>query len=327
MPALRFDHQVAIVTGAGGGIGLAIARELAARGARILVNDYGGDMYGRAGGSERAEQVAAELRGLGAEAVADGTPVGTFDAARAIVGAAMRAFGRIDMLVNNAGIALPGRITDYSERKLETVFRTNLFGPYALVREVWPVMCEQKYGRILGTASNAAFGIGANAPYATTKAGLVGLTLDAAIEGRPHGIHVNAMMPTALTRLIEGIPDADFVDWFRRHFPPQKVALGILPLLGRDSAVTGRIYALGGGRIARVAFTEARGWVEPNLTPELAAAHIAEIEDMTDAVVLDDQRQSMALFNQYFPFKSDGSDPSLDMAHTAAITRGRYDPR
>lgn len=325
MPTLRFDDQVAIVTGAGGGIGYAVARELAARGARILVNDYGGDMYGTAGAADRAEQVAAELRDLGAEAVAEGTPVGTFDSARAIVGAAMQAFGRVDILVNNAGIALPGRITDYSEKRIETVFRTNLLGPYALVREVWPVMCKQNYGRILATSSNAAFGIGANAPYATTKAGLVGLTLDAAIEGKPHGILANAMMPTALTRLIEGIPDADFVAWFRRHFPPQKVALGILPLLGRDSGVTGRIYALGGGRIARVAFTEARGWVEPELTPELASQHIAEIEDMTDAVVLDNQQQSMGLFDEHFPFTTDGSGPSLDMAHTADVTRGKQE--
>jgi NAD(P)-dependent dehydrogenase (short-subunit alcohol dehydrogenase family) len=310
MTDIRFDGQVAIVTGAGGGIGYAIARELAIRGARVLVNDYGGDTYGTAGTSARAEQVAAELRALGAEAVANGTAVGTAAAARAITDAALQAFGRIDMLVNNAGIALPGLITDYSDEQLDSIFHINLLGPYALVRAVWPVMREQGYGRILSTSSNAAFGIGANAAYGATKAGLLGLTLDAAIEGKPHGILVNAMMPTAMSRMIEQIPDATFVDWFRRHFPTAKVAAGILPLLARDSTVSGRIYAVGGGRLARVAFTEGKGWFAPDLTPERAAAHLAEIEDMTGAVVLDNQQQSMAQFTELFPF-GDGGAPVL----------------
>lgn len=310
MSAVNFAGQVAIVTGAASGIGYAIARELALRGASLLVNDYGGDTYGSTGTSARAEQAAAEFRALGAQAVANGTPVGTAASAREIVAAAVAAFGRVDMLVNNAGIALPGLITDYSDEQLQGIFNTNLFGPYALVRAVWPIMREQGYGRILNTSSNSSFGIGANAPYSATKAGLLGLTLDAAIEGKPHGIHVNAMMPTALTRMIEQIPDANFVAWFRRHFPASKVAAGILPLLARDCSVTGRIYAVGGGRVARVAFTEAQGWVDTEITPESMAAHVAEIEDMRQAVVLDTQEQSMAMFTELFPYG--GGVPFLD---------------
>ena len=320
MDAIHFDGQVAVVTGAGGGIGEAIARELAVRGAHVLVNDYGGDTSGAAGTAARAERVAAELRALGAQAAADGTPVGTPEAARAIVGAAMRTFGRLDMLVNNAGIALPGLMTDYSDAQIANAFRTNLLGPYALVRAAWPIMREQGYGRILNTSSNSAFGIGANAPYSATKAGLLGLTLDAAVEGKPHGILVNAVMPTAFTRMIEQIPDEHFVAWFRRHFPAAKVALGILPLLGRASSITGRIYAVGGGRLARVAFTEARGWVERDITPELAAAHFGDAEDMTGAAILDTQAESMMLFTEHFPFEGRAA-PGL--AQDAVVGAGK----
>src|ERR1700722_18254211 len=173
MSAISFDGQVAIVTGAAGGIGRAIAFELARRGARILVNDYGGDTFGHEGNAERAEAVAAELRAMGAEAVADGTAVGTADNARRIAGVALKAFGRIDILANNPGVTLPGLITSVSEQDVENHIRINLLGPYMLVRAVWPVMQQQRYGRILNTSSNAALGIGANTPYAMSKAGLI----------------------------------------------------------------------------------------------------------------------------------------------------------
>ncbi len=311
MKTIRFDGQSAIVTGAGGGMGQAIAQALGERGARILVNDYGGDTYGGKPSNERAEAEATRLRGLGIEAVADGTPVGTAEAARSIVGQAMKAFGRVDILVNNAGIALPGLITDFSDEQLDNLMRTNFLGAYALVRAAWPIMREQHYGRILSTSSNSAFGIGANAPYSSTKAGLIGLTLDAAIEGKPHGIQVNAMMPTALTRMIEQIPDPNFVDWFRKHFPADKVAAGALSLLAKESAVTGRIYAIGGGRMARVAFAETLGWVDLDITPETAAAHVADIENMDKAIFLDTQEQSMMIFTDLFPY-AEGAKPFLD---------------
>jgi NAD(P)-dependent dehydrogenase (short-subunit alcohol dehydrogenase family) len=310
MSKFSFDGQVAIVTGAAGGIGQAIASELALRGARIVVNDYGGDTAGVGGSADRAEAAAAGIRSLGAEAVADCNPVGTTESARAIVDTAMRAFGRVDILVNNAGIALPGLITDHTDEQVDAVFRVNLFGPYALARTVWPVMREQGYGRILNTSSNSAFGLGANASYSTTKAGLIGLTLDSAIEGKPHGILVNAMMPVALSRMIEQIPSPDFVAWFRRYFPASKVARSIVPLLARECTTTGRIYVAGGGRLARVAFAEARGWVNPDITAELAAAHFGQAEDMTDAVILDDHFGSMNLLHESFPFEANA--PQLD---------------
>jgi len=310
MPQFSFAGQVALVTGAAGAIGRAIATELALRGARVVVNDYGGDTAGVGASADRAEAVAAEIRALGVEAIANSDPVGSAESARAIVDTAMRAFGRVDILVNNAGIALPGLITDHADEQVDAVFRANLIGPYALARTVWPIMREQGYGRVLNTSSNSAFGLGANAPYSTTKAGLIGLTLDNAIEGKRHGILVNAMMPVALSRMIEQIPSPEFVAWFRRNFPADKVARGIIPLLAKESTKTGRIYVAGGGRLARVAFAEARGWVNPDITSELAAAHFAQADDMTDAVILDDHFSSMNLLHESFPFEA--TAPQLD---------------
>ena len=300
MTPLRFDGQVAIVTGAAGGLGRAIATGLAQRGARILLNDYGGDTFGKGGTSARAEEAAQQLRTCGFEVVADATPVGSAENARAIAAAAIKAFGRIDILVNNAGIALPGLLTEFSDDEVETVFRTNLLGPYALLRAVWPHMRQQGYGRVLNVSSNSSFGIGGNAPYSTTKSGLLGLTLDAAIEGGPDGILVNAIMPIAFSRLIEQIPDPAFVDWFRRHFPAQKAADAVLYLLGRPSTSTGLIWAVGGGGSARVAYAEGRGWVDSDADADSIGLHLEAINDMQNATVLANQADSMGILRDLF---------------------------
>jgi len=271
MQQIGFAGQAAIVTGAGGSIGGAVARELARRGAQVLVNDAGGNAQGEAPSSAPAERVAEEIRRAGGIAVANSIPMGTLEAGRDIVAAACAAFGRVDMLANIAGTVLPGEITSGDDARLEAHFRTNLLGPFALVRAVWPVMRTQKYGRILNTSSNAAMGTGASAPYAATRAGILGLSLDAAVAGREHGILVNAMMPAAYSRLIRGIPDAGFVEWFRRNLPPEKVAPVAAWLLSAQCQLTGRILSVGGGRVARVAFAESEGWVDREISAESAA--------------------------------------------------------
>jgi NAD(P)-dependent dehydrogenase (short-subunit alcohol dehydrogenase family) len=313
MTAISFAGQVAIVTGAAGSIGRAIAIELVRRGASVVVNDYGGDTFGRNGGVDRAEAVAAELRGLGGKAVANSTPVGTAEAARSIVKSALEAFGRIDILASSAGITLPGLFTQPSDDAVEAHFRANLLGPYALLREVWPVMQRQRYGRVLHTSSNAALGIGANAPYATTKAGLIGLTLDTAIEGREHDIHVNAMMPVSYSRMIEQIPDPKYVDWFRKHFPPEKVAAAAAFLLSRECDFSGRVLDVGGGRAARVAFAMNEGWFDAAITAEKMQDHLSEVLDMQAARAVDGQASAMMPYNRLFPFEA-GTGLSLDIA-------------
>lgn len=320
---IGFEGRAAIVTGAAGGIGRALALELARRGASVLVNDAGGTVAGSGASSAPAEAVAEEIRRAGGTAVADATAIGSAQAARGIVEAAQRAFGRVDVLANVAGTALPGEITAFDDEQVEAQFRTNLLGPYLLVRAVWPVMRAQRYGRILNTSSNAALGIGANAPYATTRAGLLGLTLDAALEGREHGILVNAILPSAYSRMIEQIPDARFVDWFRRHLPPEKVAAVAAYLLCERCTLHGRMLAVGGGRVARIAFVEGTGWFDRDITSESIAAQIERATDMSGARILDFQEDAMRLLCETLaPL---GATPILD--RSAVVGAGRIAAR
>ncbi len=308
---IRFDGQAAIVTGAGGGLGFAIARELARLGCAVLVNDYGGNVTGQGASPRRAEEAAAQLRAMGARAVANSTPVGTPEAARSIAAHALEAFGRVDVLVNNAGVARPTAFDEALDENLESELRTNLLGPYALMRAVWGTMKSQGYGRILNVSSNASLGIGHNTSYATAKAGLFGLTLDTAAEGRAHGILVNAIMPVAHTRMIEGIPDPNFVAWFRRHMAPEKIAAPLAWFLSRESTTTGTVLSTGGGRMARVVLAENPGVV--GLTDATAAqAAAAAITDVSQVQALESAFAELALYTAAFPFDGAGAGPALD---------------
>ena len=312
MPAtIDFHGQVAVVTGAGGGLGHSIAQELARRGAAILVNDYGGDVKGHGASSTRAEQAAAAITATGGRAVADASAVGTPEAARAIVAHALDAFGRIDILVNNAGIARPMPFAEASDADLALELQTNLLGPYALMRAAWPVMRAQGYGRILNVSSNASLGIGHNDSYATAKAGLIGLTLDAACAGQAHGILANALMPVAFTRMIEGIPDPVFVAWFRQHMAPEKVAAPICYFLSRESTVNGRILSAGGGRLARVVFAENAGIVGA-VDAESTRARLDAVLDVQQVRVIESSADELKLYTAEFPYEGHGSGPALD---------------
>ena len=310
---IGFEDQVAIVTGAGGGLGRSIARELARRGASVLVNDYGGSVQGEGGSPERAETAAAEIRAEGGKAVADAIAVGTPSAARAIVAHAIEAFGHVDILVNNAGVARPCPFSEATDENLDAELRTNLLGPYALMRAVWDGMRARGYGRILNVSSNASFGIGSNTSYATAKAGLIGLTLDTAAEGKPLGIFVNALMPVAHTRMIDGIPDPAFVAWFRKYMAPDKVAASMVYFLSRESQVTGNILSAGGGRLARVVFAENQG-VAGITDAETVRNNLTAALDLANLQALESSAAELALYSAVFPFEGGGAGPALDEA-------------
>jgi NAD(P)-dependent dehydrogenase (short-subunit alcohol dehydrogenase family) len=243
--------RVALVTGSGRGIGRAHALLLAERGASVVVCDVGGDLDGHGRDASVAQRVADEIRAGGGTAVADDSDVSSFAGGARAVGAALAAFGRLDIVVNNAGLAIGGSIDDVTEDQLDRVFAVNFVGPVATARAAWPALVSGGHGRIVNTVSEVAFdtrmGSG-QVGYAAAKAAVWSLTLTLADAGRPHGITVNAVSPAAFTRVNElmfneqGRPEGLDLD-------PVHVAR-VVGWLASDAAadVTGRVVHVAGGQ-------------------------------------------------------------------------------
>src|SRR6185437_6308184 len=201
---LAFDGEVAIVTGAGNGLGRAHALELASRGARVVVNDTGGDVEGNGLGSSVAQAVVDQIAAAGGEAVADHHSVADPAGAQAIVQAALDTFGQLDIVVNNAGILRDGSFAKLTPDRVDPVFDVHLRGAFHVTRPAWEIMRGRKYGRIINTSSGSGlFGNYGQANYAAAKMGLIGLTRVLAIEGERLGIRVNAIAPIARSRMTE----------------------------------------------------------------------------------------------------------------------------
>jgi NAD(P)-dependent dehydrogenase (short-subunit alcohol dehydrogenase family) len=282
-----FDGQVVIVTGAGRGMGRVTAKLFASRGAKVLVNDYGGDPSTiRAGDSSIAQAVADEIIADGGDAIADGSSVGTGASADSIVGKAIACWGRVDVLVNNAGGTLIGSLSDHTDEEIEGVLRANFIGPYMLMRRCWPHFKAQNYGRVVNVMSSAMLGIGMIAPYAAGKSGLIGLTTDAAIEGKAFGALVNGILPAGHSRLTEkSAPDA--ARWLARYFAPELVAEATVYLCSHtNQTVTGELFSVGAGRVARNGFFNAQGFHDPALTADVLAANIDTARDMAGSALV-----------------------------------------
>jgi len=279
---LRFDGQVAIVTGAGGGLGREHALALAARGAAVVVNDLGGARDGTGGSSAAAEAVVAEIQALGGQAMADGASVTDPQAVQAMVDAAMARWGRIDILVNNAGVLRDKTFAKMTLEDFRFVVDVHLMGAVNCTKAVWEIMRAQTYGRIvMTTSSSGLYGNFGQANYGAAKMALVGLMQTLAIEGRKTDIRVNCLAPTAHTRMTEDLGAALPLE----ALGPELVTPGLLYLVSRD-APTRCILAAGAGGFeqAYVTLTQGVRIVGPD-APEQIAARFAEIGDRAGEIV------------------------------------------
>jgi NAD(P)-dependent dehydrogenase (short-subunit alcohol dehydrogenase family) len=264
-----------VVTGAGRGIGRAHARLLAQRGARVVVNDLGGSIDGAGADAGPASAVAAEITAAGGEAVADTNDVATVAGAGALVAAAVAQFGRLDVLVNNAGIVEWAALPDADDANLARHLAVHVGGSFHTTRAAWPHMVEQHYGRIVMTTSTGMLGLPNNVSYATAKAGVIGLTRSLATAGRELDIKVNLIAPAAFTRMA-GPPNA-----LAPAMAPELVAPMAAFLAHESCPVSGEMYAAGAGRFARMFLAAAEGYVHPAPEPAIedVAEHWARIND------------------------------------------------
>jgi NAD(P)-dependent dehydrogenase (short-subunit alcohol dehydrogenase family) len=276
MSDLRFDGRVAIITGAGGGLGRSHALELARRGAHVLVNDLGGAVDGSGSSMTAADRVVDEITALGGIAAANHDTVATPQGGQAIVQAALDAFGRVDVLVNNAGILRDKAFHKMDDIMIQSVIDVHLKGALYVSQPAYRLMREQGYGRIVNTSSaSGLFGNFGQANYGAAKAGLAGLTRVLALEGASHGIKVNAIAPIAATRMTE-----DILGNLAAKVSPETVSPLVAYLAHEECSVNGRVYSVAGGRIARIFVAETHGVVLSENTPEEISAKLSLIDEM-----------------------------------------------
>jgi len=278
---IRFDGRVAIVTGAGNGLGRAHALGLAARGAKVVVNDFGGARDGSGGSLGPADAVVEEIRKAGGEAIADGADVSKLDQVEAMVAKATKQWGGVDLLVANAGILRDKSFAKMEADDFRKVIDVHLVGTFNCCKAVWNGMRERNYGRIvITTSSSGLFGNFGQANYGAAKAAMAGLMNVLAEEGRKTNIRVNTISPTAATRMTEELlpPQAKEV------LKPEAITPGVLYLLSED-APTRTIMGAGAGSFAVIRIVETEGINLPpsEWTPDAVAAHFAEIADMSKA--------------------------------------------
>ncbi len=284
MHELRFDGEVAIVTGAGGrpSLGRCYAHLLAARGAKVLVNDLGVGPDGRGSAPASAQAVAQEIRDAGGEAVADTHSVAEQETAARVVQTALDGWGRVDILVNNAGVAILAEFDEITATDIERMIHVHLLGNIWMTRAVWAHMKERGYGRIVNASSAAVLGLRYVTIYGAVKGAVLALTRGLAVEGRPHGIKVNAIGPSALTSAFELLyregTDATAP-------PPELVAPVVAFLCHRQCPHNGGYFESAGGHTSMRRLVETRGYTNPALELEDVYANFAQIMS-TEGMVL-----------------------------------------
>jgi NAD(P)-dependent dehydrogenase (short-subunit alcohol dehydrogenase family) len=294
---LRFDDRVAIITGAGRGVGRSHALLLASRGARVVVADYGVDLDGRGSSPAPAEAVVREISEAGGQAVACCASVAEEHSGRQIVEAAVDAFGRLDAVINNAGIHDPGLFADLTVDQFRTMLDVHLLGTLFVTRAAWPHFVRARYGRVVNTVSEAMLGgIPELSSYGAAKAAVFGLTRNLATEGMPHGIRVNAIAPRAFTRLSAARSDKvaevvsmtkETMDEINASMPPDLCAPAAAFLAHESCPLNGEVLQTGMGSVARIAVVFSQGMWRSPMTVEDIAENIDKIMDLGDAGVTD----------------------------------------
>jgi NAD(P)-dependent dehydrogenase (short-subunit alcohol dehydrogenase family) len=275
MTELRFGGRVAVITGAGRGLGRSYALLLASRGAKVVVNDLGVGLKGEGADAGPAEEVVREIIAAGGEAVACTDSVTTPAGGAAIIDTAMQKYGRIDILIHNAGNVRRGSLKELSGEDFEAVLDVHLRGGYHVVRAAFPLMCAAKYGRIVLTSSiNGLYGNANVVNYSMAKAGLIGLSNVAAIEGAAEGVKSNIIIPAAVTRMAEGLDTSQYPP-----MNPELVAPAVAWLAHESCSVTGEQLISVAGRVARAYAAETQGVYRPSWSIEDIAANIGAIRD------------------------------------------------
>ena len=279
MADVSFENRVAIVTGAGNGLGKAYALELGKRGAKVVVNDLGGAVDGSGSGNSPADDVVNEIIENGGEAVSNYDSVATKDGGESIVQTAVDSFGTVDAVINNAGILRDKSFANMTEEEFSLIIEVHLKGTYFVTQPAFKIMKENNYGRIVNVASpSGIFGNFGQTNYGAAKMGIVGLTNVLAIEGAKYNIKVNVIAPTAYTRMTEALLPEDV----GKLFSAELVTPMVTYLASEACEPTHEIFGVAAGRFARIGIITHEGYVNTEATAEDIASNIEEIRTITD---------------------------------------------
>ncbi|MCP1471766.1 NAD(P)-dependent dehydrogenase (short-subunit alcohol dehydrogenase family) [Sphingobium sp. OAS761] len=308
MTEMRFDDRVAIVTGAGGGLGKAYATLLAARGAKVLVNDLGGSFQGEGRDAGYAQAAAQEIRDAGGIAEANGDTVATAEGARAIVADAMHRWGRVDILVNNAGIvSASGTVSTVTDEQWTNDMAVSAGGTFYLCRAVWDGMLQRDYGRIVNISSGSWFGMGSAVPYPAAKGAVWAMTRGLASATRASGrnVRINAVMPIAGSRMTQ-LMGPEIHGLMERDFPARAVAPVVAMLAHEDAPCNGEMFTAGGGGYTRVFAGVTRGYraADKDWTPEAALGQFDTVMDTTGFHIPEGSMDEAALYQSEVPWSA-----------------------
>lgn len=291
MTEMRFDGRVALITGAGAGMGRVHAEFLASRGAKVVVADAGTASDGAGANPHVAQQVTDEIISAGGEASAYTADLIDDESARGAVRHALERFGRVDILIHNAGIALSDLFIHETAERMDKLLGINTRAACIIAREAWPLMVEQKYGRIVFIGSTAMYGMAGAVHYSMAKASYMGLTRSLAEEGAGDDIKVNLVSPCGATRLADTMAESEFKTWFFGTMKNELVTPIVAYLSHEGCAVSGEAFMAAGGRLTRIVIGETEGIVDPELTAE-------KVPQLLSRIMADDKPRLYRTFNE-----------------------------